>query len=81
MVFTFDTLGYSKHLRDAGVPVNQAEAHAEAARDYVMHEIVTKADLALALDNLTLRLTIRMGTGFIAATTIIIATLSFVLKH
>ena len=26
-----------------------------------MHELVTKADLALALDNLTYRLTIRLG--------------------
>jgi hypothetical protein len=33
MAFAFDSLGYAKKLRDAGVPQDQAEAHAEAARD------------------------------------------------
>jgi hypothetical protein len=45
MVYTFDSLGYAKRLRENGVPQNQAEAHAEAARDFVMAELVTKADL------------------------------------
>src|SRR5262245_25407418 len=45
MVFTLDTLGYAKHLRDSGVPANEAEAHAEAARDFIMAELVTKTDL------------------------------------
>ena len=43
--FAFDTLGYAKKLRDAGVASDQAEAHAEAARDFVMHELVTRYDL------------------------------------
>ena len=30
MAFAFDTLGYAKKLRDAGVAADQAEAHAEA---------------------------------------------------
>ena len=30
MAFAFDTLGYTKHLRDVGAPQDQAEAHAEA---------------------------------------------------
>jgi hypothetical protein len=51
---------------DVGVHRPQAEAHAEAARDFIMHEVVTKSDLALALDNLTCRLTIRLG-GMIGA--------------
>ena len=29
MAFAFDTLGYSKHLQDAGVARGQADAHAE----------------------------------------------------
>jgi hypothetical protein len=33
MTYAFDTLGYAKRLRDAGISVEQAEAHAEAARD------------------------------------------------
>ena len=68
MVFALDTLGYAKHLRDSGVPANQAEAHAEAARDFIMTELVTKHDLLAtkqelqtAMDNLGLRLTVRLG--------------------
>jgi hypothetical protein len=45
LVHAFDTLGYSKRLRDAGVPQPQAEAHAEAAREFVMAELVTKTDI------------------------------------
>ena len=45
MVFAFDTLSYARHLRERGVPPDQAEAHAEAARTFIMAELVTKADL------------------------------------
>jgi hypothetical protein len=45
MVYTFDSLGYAKRLRESGVPQNQAEAHAEAARDFIMAELATRADL------------------------------------
>jgi hypothetical protein len=45
MVYTFDSLGYAKRLRDRGVSQEQAEAHAEAARDFIMAELVTKTDL------------------------------------
>jgi septal ring factor EnvC (AmiA/AmiB activator) len=45
MAYTFDSLGYAKRLRGGGVPQDQAEAHAEAARDFIMAELVTKADL------------------------------------
>lgn len=46
MAHAFDTLGYSQRLREAGVPQKQAEAHAAAARDFVMADLVTQADLA-----------------------------------
>ena len=36
-------------LRDRDVPQDQAEAHAEAARDFIMAELVTKPDLQMAL--------------------------------
>jgi hypothetical protein len=49
MVYAMDTLGYAKRLRDAGIPPQQAEAHAEAARDFVMAELVTKSDLQTAV--------------------------------
>jgi hypothetical protein len=39
----------------------KAEAHAEAARQFIMAELVTKQDLTLALETQTLRLTVRLG--------------------
>jgi hypothetical protein len=45
MAYTFDSLGYAKRLRDRGVAQDQAEAHAEAARDFTMPELATKADV------------------------------------
>jgi hypothetical protein len=59
-------LGYVKHLRDYGVPGDQAEAHAEAARDFIMAELVTKLDLEAALDRVTLRMTVRFGIMLVA---------------
>jgi hypothetical protein len=66
VAWAFDTLGYSKRLREAGVPVPQAEAHAEATREFVMTELVTKQDLQAAIETQTLRLTVRLG-GIVAA--------------
>jgi hypothetical protein len=45
VVWAFDTLGYAKRLREAGVPNPQAEGHAEAAREFIMIELATKHDL------------------------------------
>jgi hypothetical protein len=45
MAFAFDTLGYAKKLRETGVPQEQAEAHAEAAREFIMAELATRYDL------------------------------------
>ncbi|MHB8270651.1 hypothetical protein [Bradyrhizobium sp.] len=77
VVWAFDTLGYAKRLRDGGVPNPQAEAHAEAAREFIMTELVTKQDFQTAISSLearleakidtqTLRLTVRLG-GIVAA--------------
>jgi hypothetical protein len=52
MAFTFDSLAYAKHLRDHGVPQEEAEAHAEAARTFIMNELITKEDLRAGLDEL-----------------------------
>jgi len=80
LVYAFDTLGYSKRLRDAGVGQLQAEARAEAAGEFVMGELVTKTDIqALTthfdakLDNLSLRLTIRLGVMLVAGISILAA--------
>ncbi len=40
-----DTLSYAKKLQEAGVPSQQAEAHAEALRTVVEQDIATKQDL------------------------------------
>lgn len=64
MVYAFDTLAYSKKLRDKGVPQDQAEAHAEAIREFVMAELATKADireLDAKIERLSLQLTVRLG--------------------
>lgn len=61
MVFAFDTLSFARYLREKGVPSEHAEAHADAVRQFVMNELVTKQDLILALDNATLKLTVRLG--------------------
>jgi hypothetical protein len=60
MIFALDTLRYAKHLRDNGVPSDQA------ARDFIMAELVTKLDLEAALDRLTLRMTVRFGVMLVA---------------
>ena len=81
MVFALDTLSYAKHLREKGVPPEQAEAHAEAARNFVMSELTNKRDLIIAkeelqaaIESLGRRLTFRFtvlllatGIGIVAA--------------
>jgi hypothetical protein len=49
VVWAFDTLGYAKRLRDGGIPNPQAEVHAEAAREFIMTELVTRHDLQVDL--------------------------------
>ncbi len=79
MAYAFDTLSYSKTLRAAGIPTEHAEAHAAAAREFIMVDLVTKEDLRATKDELrsameleTLRLTIRLGSitaaGLVAMT-------------
>ena len=45
MALVFDSLGYSRKLRDSGVPQEQAEAMADAAHQYIMLELVTTQEL------------------------------------
>jgi len=90
VAYTFDSLGYAKKLRDGGVPQDQAEVHAEAARDFIMVELATKADLLATeqrlqtsvrdldtkIDTQTLRLTVRLG----AMQIVLIGALAAILK-
>ncbi|HVC55430.1 MAG TPA: hypothetical protein VND95_05715 [Stellaceae bacterium] len=58
----FDTLEYARRLKGAGFSDQQAEVLAEATRDLIADEMVTKSFLQSELDKLSMRLTIRMGT-------------------
>jgi len=78
MVFAFDTLSFARHLRDHGVPQDQAEAHAEAVRQFIMTELVTKTDLAQAMDLQTLRLTVRLGAMFVVGISALAALLKLI---
>ncbi len=71
MAISFDSLGYARHLREHGVPNEQAEAHADAARTFIMQELVTREDLRQAIDTQTLRLTVRMGMMLAGAVAIL----------
>lgn len=89
MTYAFDTLGYAKRLRDAGVTSEQAEAHAEATRDFIMAELVTRSDLLslrqemdsrvqrleMAIENHMLRMTVRLG-GMVAVAVAILAAIN-----
>ena len=92
MVVTFDTLSYAKRLREAGVPDEQANAHAEAALylfravscPAVISEapatkpdlVATQVDLAGALDRMTKQITLRVS-GMIVAAVLVYALLVF----
>ena len=62
VVWAFDTLGYAKRLREAGVPNPQAEGHAEAAREFIMTELVTKQDLLATTQAIKQELQAEIGT-------------------
>jgi hypothetical protein len=73
MVFAFDTLAYARRLRDAGIPTPEAEAHADAAREFIMAELVTKPDmLAVREEIATAKIDLRAEIG--AVRTELIAT-------
>jgi len=54
MADAFDTQAMPNRL-------SAAEAHANATRDSLMRELVTKSDFQAAMDTLLLRLTLRLG--------------------
>lgn len=78
MALVFDSLGYSRKLREAGLDAKVAEAAADAAREFIMLDLVTKTELQSALDTQTLRLTIRLGTIVVAATGVLFAALRLI---
>ena len=80
MTMAFDTLRYAQRLQQVGVAREQAETHAELARDMVIADLATKADLAAAVRELQAemkvleqRMTIKLGAMIAAAVAIIVA--------
>ena len=72
----FDSLGYARYLREGGVPREQAETHADAARQFIMADLVTKDDL----DVQTLRITVRLGAMLVAGFGIMTAVIGLLLR-
>ena len=88
MSVTFDTLTYSKRLREAGVPQEQADAHADAAlylfravsptaNTLIMPEARPEApavqvDLAGAIERTTRQVTIRFAAMWAAGVVFIV---------
>ena len=68
----FDTL--AKKLKEAGVPENQAEIHAEAIAVLIDEQLATKKDLQILEANVTARI-IKWVAGMLVAQAAIIATL------
>jgi hypothetical protein len=57
----FDTLSYARRLKASGFSDQQAETLADATKELVTDQMVTKSFLESELDKLSMRLTIRMA--------------------
>lgn len=68
----FDKLIYIDRLKRAGIPEDQARAHAEAMDEALRETIVTKSYLDIRLAQLETKLTMRVGTMIAAAVAILI---------
>ena len=76
----FDTLGYARFLREGGIAQEQAETHAEAARQFIMADIATKDDLNTALEVQALRITVRVGVLLAAGLSLVTALIGALIK-
>lgn len=88
---TFDTLAYSKKLRAAGFTEQQAEVQTEAIAEIIEERLATKRDiielknelkrdileLNRDIEEMSYRLTIRMGFMIAASVTILGALIKF----
>ncbi len=77
---TFDTLKFSKKLKEAGVPDIQADVQAEAMAELVEERLTTKQDLQMMeselkheIRTMEMRLTIRLGSMMVVAVGVIAA--------
>lgn len=77
---TFDALAYFEKLKSAGVPEEQARIQANAMRQIVDEQLVSKAYLDLRLKELEYKLTIRLGGIVVACTSLLLAALPLLIK-
>jgi hypothetical protein len=66
---TFDKLLYLETLKAAGVPDDQARAHAHALDEAMRDTVATKSDIGdvkASMREMELRLTVKMGAMLIA---------------
>jgi hypothetical protein len=75
-VIAFDTLKYSKHLIEAGVPQRQAEGQAEALAQVVDEQLATKQDLK----ELEHKILMRLGSLIIIAVSLSTAILGILIS-
>jgi len=76
---TFDALGYFEKLKAVGVPEEQAKLQANAfreTREAVEEKLVTKAELAIQLKELEVRILRWMVGGFMTQTALLMAVLA-----
>lgn len=80
----FDTLAYTRRLKDTGVTETHAEAHADALRAAFHDGVATSADLAHLGTRIEARfaaletcLTVRLFGGLIALGCLIVAVVKF----
>ncbi|QUS40127.1 hypothetical protein RPMA_15770 [Tardiphaga alba] len=87
MTVTFDTLTYSKRLREAGVPKEQADAHAGAALylfkaispstvvleapEAKSHLPASSVDMTAAIDRMVWQVTVRVGGLILLAVSVL----------
>jgi hypothetical protein len=83
----FDSPGYARFLREGGVPPDQAETHAEAARRFVVADLVTRDDFDVfrreidtKFDTQTLRITVRLGAMLAAGFGLITAVIGLLIR-
>ena len=71
---SFDTLAYARQLQKSGLNAEHAIGIAEATREFVMSDLVTKADMLIAkaemkadMEKLELRMVIKLGGLIVVA--------------
>jgi|JI102314A1RNA_FD_contig_123_48954_length_468_multi_4_in_2_out_0_1 hypothetical protein len=71
----FDTLQYAKRLKQAGFTEEQAEVQAEALKELIDDQLITKQDIKI----LEYKLTIKLG-GIIVTCTVVLGSFLALIK-